>query len=62
VHAEKDTSLVHEKVIIRLPGKGNSDSHGAKPVHEIISMMKWIRTSGFSIKKSLTGSGERFRK
>jgi hypothetical protein len=62
VHAEKDTPLVHTKAEIRLPGKGNSNSHGAKPVHQIISMIKWIRTSGFSIKKSLTGSGERFRK
>ena len=24
---------------IRLPGKGNSNSHGARPVHQIISMI-----------------------
>ena len=36
------------------PGKGNSNSHGARPVHQIISMMKWIRTSKLSIKKSLS--------
>ena len=32
------------KVDVRLPGKGNSDSHGARPVHLIITMIKWIRT------------------
>jgi len=42
------------KVDIRLPGKGNSNSHGARPVHLIISMIKWIRTSRFSIKNSLS--------
>jgi len=39
------------KVDARLPGKGNS--HGARPVHLIISMIQWIRPSGFSIKNSL---------
>ena len=34
----------------RLPGNGNSNSHGARPVH---SMIKWIRTSRLSIKNSL---------
>ena len=29
------------KVDIRLPGKGNPNSHGARPVHEIIMMIKW---------------------
>ena len=37
------------KVDVRLPGKGNSNSHGARPVHLIITMIKWIRTSRFSI-------------
>ena len=32
------------KVDIRLPGKGNSNSHGARPVHQTISTIKWIRT------------------
>ena len=41
------------KVDVRLPGEGNSDSHGARPVHLIISTMKWIRTSRLSIKISL---------
>ena len=40
-------------VDIRLPGEGNSNSHGARPVHHIISMMAWIRTCRLSIKNSL---------
>jgi len=27
------------KVDVRLPGKGNSNSHGARPVHPIITMI-----------------------
>ena len=46
--------LGHKKVDIRLPGKGNSNSHGARPVHLIITMIKWIRTSRLSIKNSLS--------
>ena len=42
------------KVDIRLPGKGDSNSHGARPVHQIISMIKWIRTSRLTMKKSLS--------
>jgi len=42
------------KVDVRLPGKGNSNSHGPRPVHLIITMMKWIRTSRLSIKNSLS--------
>ena len=42
------------KVDARLPGKGNSNSHGARPVHLIITMTKWIRTSRLSIKNSLS--------
>ena len=33
------------KVDVRLPGTGDSNSHGARPVHLIITMIKWIRTS-----------------
>jgi len=33
------------KVDVRLPGRGNSNSHGARPVDLIITMIKWIRTS-----------------
>ena len=42
------------KVDVRLPGKGNSNPHGARPVHRIITMIKWIRTSRFSIHNSLS--------
>ena len=41
------------KVDIKLPGKGNSGSHGARPVHQIILVIKWIRTSELSMKNSL---------
>ena len=47
------------KVDVRLPGKGNSNSHGAMPVHLIITMIKWIRTSRLSIKNSLSREGKR---
>ena len=42
------------KVDVRLPGKGNSNSQGARPVHLITTMIKWIRTSRLSIKNSLS--------
>ena len=38
------------KVDVRLPGKGNSNAHGARPVHQIIWMVKWIRTSRMAIR------------
>jgi hypothetical protein len=38
---------------IRLPGKG-SNFHGARPVHQIVLMIKWIRTSRLSMKKSFS--------
>ena len=41
------------KVDERLPRKGNSNSHGSRPVHLIITMIKWILTSRLSMKKSL---------
>jgi len=55
-----------KKVDVRLPEKGNSNSHGARPVHLIVTMIKWIRTSRLSIQNSLsvckqvfgTGTGE----
>ena len=37
-------------VDIRLPGKGNSNSHGARTVHQ---KHRWIRTSRLPIKNSL---------
>jgi len=42
------------KVDVRLLGKGNSHAHGARPVHLIITMMKWLRTSRLSIQNSLS--------
>ena len=42
------------QVDIRLSGKGNSNSHGARPVHQITSMIKWIRTSRLAINNSLS--------
>ena len=44
----------HRKVAVRLPGKGNPNSHGTRPVHQIITMIKWIRTSSLSIKNALS--------
>jgi hypothetical protein len=38
------------KVGVRLPGKGNSNSRGARLVHLIITMINWIRTRRFSLK------------
>ena len=36
----------------------DSNSHGARPVHLIITMIKWIRTSSLSIKNSLSGGAQ----
>ena len=41
---------------MRLPAKGNSNFHGARPVNQIIPMIRWIRTSRFSIKNLRTGT------
>ena len=50
------------KVDVRLPGKGDWNSHGARPVHLIISMIEWIRTSRLSIKCfDFRGGGGGFR-
>ena len=42
------------KVDVRLPGKGNLNSHVARPVHLIITLIKWIRTRRLSIQNSLS--------
>ena len=42
------------KVDVRLPGRRNSTSHGARPVHLMITTIKWTRTSRLSIKNSLS--------
>ena len=44
------------KVDVRLPGRGNSNSCSARPIHLTITMIKWIRTSALSIKKCLSMS------
>jgi len=44
----------HRKVDVRLPGKGNSNSHGARPVHLIITMIKCFRTSRLPMHNSLS--------
>ena len=38
------------KVDVRLPGTGNSNFHGARPVHLVITTIKWFRTCRLSIK------------
>ena len=43
-----------KKIDARLPGKGHSKSQGARPVHMIITMIKWTRTSKLSTNKSLS--------
>ena len=52
--AEGITFLGPRKVEIRLPGKGDSNSHGARPVHQ---KHRGIRTSRLSIKQSLSHVG-----
>jgi len=56
VHVEPLLAQQHlpRKVDVRLPGKGDSNSHGARTVHLTITMIKWIRTSRLSIKNSLS--------
>ena len=48
------TSPRTRKVEMRLPQERISDSHGARPVHQIITMMQWIRTSSLSKKNSFS--------
>ena len=53
VYIPEDVCQVR-KVDVRLPGKGNSKPHDARPVHLIITIIKWFRTSRLSIKNSLS--------
>ena len=46
------------QVDIMLPGQGNSNSHGARLIHQTISMIRWIQTSRLSTKNSLSLSAE----
>ena len=50
---QRETCVSTRKVDMRLPGDLDSNSHGARPVHLIIAMVKWIRTIRLSIKDSL---------
>jgi len=47
-------ALQVSKVDVRLPGKENSNSHGARPVHLIITTIKRLWTSRLSMKNSLS--------
>ena len=49
---------LYRKVDFRLHGKGNSNTHGARPVNQIIKSMWWTRTSRLSIQNSLSHSTE----
>jgi len=46
--------MFSRKMDVRLPGTGNSNSHGARLVYLIIAMITWIRTSSLPIKNSLS--------
>ena len=43
-----------QNLVARLSGEWNSNSHGARPIHLIITMIRWIRTSSSSVKLSLS--------
>ena len=40
-----------KKVNVRLPGQGNSNSHGARPVHKIILMIEWVVNKEISLSR-----------
>ena len=45
------------RVDARLPREGNLNTHGARPVHLITTMMKWIWTRRLSITNSVFVEG-----
>ena len=49
------SQICARKVGVGLPGKENSKIHGARPVHRIITMIEWIRTSRLPINITLSG-------
>jgi len=53
-HEEAEVDACPRKADIGLAGKGKLQSYGVRPVHQIISITKWIRTSRLSIKDSLS--------
>ena len=59
LEAERLIAQVLVPVDIRLHGKGNPNSPGARRVHQIISMIKRIRTSRLCIRNSLSLQGRR---
>ena len=50
--------MVYRKVDARLHGKEDSNTHGTRPVHLIITMIKWIQTSRLSTNGSLSEAPE----
>ena len=44
------------KVEFKLPGKGKLNVYDARPLNQIVSTIKWIRTGRLSIKNSLFGT------
>jgi hypothetical protein len=51
---------VGQMFLERIPGNGNSNFHGARPVHLIITIIKWIQNSSLSINDSLSVSKRHF--
>ena len=56
MRARAGMGLSSRKVDVRLPGECNSNSRGARPIHLIITMKEWIRTSRVSIRDFLSGT------
>ena len=48
------SQTIPSKVDVRLPGKGNSNTHDTRSVHLIITMIKRTQTSRLSIKNFLS--------
>jgi len=42
-------------MMVMIAGRNAEASHGARPVHQTISMIKWIRTIRLSMTNSLSG-------
>ena len=53
-HPHQPSPLTSRMVDIRLPEKREFKLHGASPVHQIISVIKWIQTSRLSVYNSLS--------
>jgi hypothetical protein len=52
----------YRKVDVQLTGKGNSNAHGARPVHLIMSIVKWICELVFEAHRLVYHSAEEPRK